>query len=399
MAITQENAFRLLADLVALPSANPMGRPYDGHQPVERQIVDYVRAFFSRFGVDMSQEACSPEHESLEVRIPGRSSAPATLFEAHMDTVPADEWSERAFAPRRDGNLLVGLGACDVKGGLVAMLLALEDLLESGTPPPQPLVFLAAGDEEFAQTGIKHFRQTCVRSFGRGVFAEPTELRPIVQHKGTIRWDITVQGQSAHSARPELGRNAIADMTRVIRALARYEEDLQRTHRSPLMTGPTATVTMIRGGRTRNAVPDECTVALDLRVIPGMDPAASRDGVVAALAELDLPIVHHDVQLATPALATSADDPFVEAVVEVCGRILGEPVQPEGVPYGTDAAWMPEGTPAIVLGPGDIRYAHAVDERIDIRDVVRCAQVFRELALRDWCAGPGSATKKGAEPR
>ena len=385
MPITVESAFRLLADLVARPSVNPMGRPYDGPDPVEKPVADYLQDRFSQFGVDMERTAYSPPHECLLVRIPGRSSAPATLFEAHMDTVPADEWSERAFSPRRDGNLLYGLGACDVKGGLAAMVLALEDLLQEGLSPPQPLIFLAAGDEESAQTGIKHFRKTCVDAIGRGVFAEPTRLRPIIQHKGTIRWDITIRGRSAHSSRPELGRNAITDMTRVIRALARHQTSLQHTHRSALMTGPTATVTMIRGGRTRNAVPDECTVALDLRVLPGMDPAAARDGAIAALADLDLPIVHHGVQIATPPLATPANDLFVDAAVEICKRELRESVQPEGAPYGTDAAWMPGDGPAIVLGPGDIRYAHAVDERIDVREVVCCARILREMAMRDWC--------------
>ena len=245
-----DRACKLLSDLIALPTVNPMGRPYHGDSPVERPVIEYLERLFSPFELEMRREPCSPIHESLLITIPGRTAAPGTLLEAHMDTVPADDWLDRAFDPRREGGEVFGRGACDDKGSLAAMALALLEILESGERPPQTVWFLAAGDEEYAQTGIKKFIAEHQAPIGRGVFGEPTECVPVVQHKGTIRWDITVHGRSAHTSQPEVGRNAILDTMRVIAYLAQHQEQLRRRFTNPWMSGPTLTVTMIHGGRT-----------------------------------------------------------------------------------------------------------------------------------------------------
>src|SRR5581483_8854456 len=198
-AITKENAARILSDLIALPSVNPMGRPFTGTERVERRVADYIENLFAPYGVPMERDPYSAMHENLLVTVPGRTNGPALLFESHMDTVPADDWPDRAFEPRWEGDTLFGRGACDDKGPLVSMILATLAVLESATPPPRPILFLAAGDEEYNQTGILHFRDRN-DSLAGGVFGEPTNCLPIVQHKGTIRWDITVHGRSAHTS-------------------------------------------------------------------------------------------------------------------------------------------------------------------------------------------------------
>jgi acetylornithine deacetylase len=378
--ITHERAARILADLVAIPSVNPIGRLHSGEAPVEREVSRYLEELFAPYGVEIVRDAFSPVHENLLVRIPGRSSAPALLFESHMDTVPADDWPDRAFSPRIEGDLLFGRGACDDKGCLAGMVLAVLDLLESRVVPPQPVLLLAAGDEEFAQTGIKHFL-TGPDEIGAGIFGEPTELVPVIQHKGTIRWDITVLGRSAHTARPELGRNAILDMIQVVRSLQEQQDRLQQQHVNPLITGPTLTVTRIQGGRTRNAVPDECTVALDFRILPGMDTASARDAVIRHLDTLGLEIEHAAVQLMTPPLATAPGDPFARAVLQICRRAVDPQLCLAGVPYGTDASWLSGRAPALVLGPGSIASAHAIDEHVPISQVVRSAQIYRDIML------------------
>lgn len=378
--LTQTRAAQILSDLIALRSVNPVGRDYTATQPVEHEVSRYVESLFRPYGMEITRESCSPIHENLLIRLRGRSAAPGILFESHMDTVPADDWLDRAFVPRIEGDLVYGRGACDDKGCLTAMILAVLDLLESGTVPPRPVLLLAAGDEEYAQTGIKHFL-TGSEPIACGVFGEPTELVPIIQHKGTVRWDITVRGRSAHTARPELGRNAILDMIEVVRRLAEHQRLLQERYANPLMTGPTLTVTRIQGGRTRNAVPDECTVALDFRVLPGMEPAAAREEVIRVLGELDLAVEHSPVQLMTPPLETSPEEPFVGQVLEICRRVAGPGIVPAGVPYGTDASWLSSRAPAVVLGPGNIASAHAVDEHVSVSEVVRAAQIYQEIML------------------
>ena len=82
-----------------------------------------------------------------------------------------------------------------------------------------------------------------------------------------------------------------------------------KTFTSRLMTGPTITVTMIHGGRTRNAVADDCTLSVDFRVLPGM-PRPNAQALISSLAALGLELTHGDLQVMTPPLATAAEDPF-----------------------------------------------------------------------------------------
>ena len=382
--ISIDRAAQVLSDLIALRSVNPMGRPYDGAAPIERPVHDYLERLFTPFGVRLERQSCSPIHESLLIEIPGRTDHPGTLFESHADTVPADDWMDAAFIPYRSDDIIFGRGACDDKGSLTAMALAILSFLECGVVPPQPAWLLVAGDEEYAQTGIKHFLENCHDSLGRAVFGEPTNCLPVVQHKGTIRWDVTVQGRSAHTSNPSLGRNAILDMIQVINRLQEFEEKLQRQPTNELTGGPTLTVTMIQGGRTRNVVPDECTIAVDLRIQPGMDGRAVVDELFAYLDSVDAQIVHQPFQCFAPALVTPIDDPFVVRVVNVCSETFESPIGPKGVPYGSDAGWIPRGTPAVVLGPGDIADAHAVDEHVALSEIVQAAAIYRNVLLTDW---------------
>jgi acetylornithine deacetylase len=320
-------------------------------------------------------------HESLLVTVPGRQAGAYTLLESHLDTVPADEWLETAFRPRVSEGRLYGRGSCDAKGSVAAMILAVEEMLASGTPPPRPVALLAVADEEYAQTGVKQFV-----AFGepidRAVVGEPTRLQPIVQHKGVVRWDITVHGRSAHSSQPELGRDAIAGAMRVLACLEEHQRRLRAAFVSRLMTGPTITVTMIHGGRTRNAVADECTLSVDFRVLPGMTPAESRDELISVLDGLGLELSHSDAQVMMPPLATSAEDPFARAVLEICRRVTERgDLAFAGAPYGTDAAWLSDRAPTIVLGPGGIETAHAVDEHIELEEVVAAARIYHEILM------------------
>lgn len=376
-------AAQVLSDLIALQTVNPMGRQYDGVAPIERPVLEYLERLFAPYGVRLERQTCSPIHESLLIEIPGSTNHPGTLFESHADTVPADDWGDAAFIPIRSDEMIFGRGACDDKGSLTAMALAMLSLLECGVVPPQTAWFLVAGDEEYGQSGIKHFLKNHSFPIGRAVFGELTNCVPVVQHKGTIRWDMTVQGRSAHTSNPSLGRNAILDMIEVIKRLQEYEKKLQLQPTNQLTGGPTLTVTMIHGGRTRNAVPDECTVAIDLRIQPGMDGHAIVEELFAFLNVVDAQIVHQPFQCFAPALATPIDDPFVTRVVDVCNDVLKLPIVPKGVPYGSDAGWIPRGTPAVVLGPGDIAVAHAVDEHVALSEVVQAAVIYRNILLAE----------------
>lgn len=381
--VSSERLIAILTDLVAIPTVNPMGSGYEG-PPIERPVIEYLEHLFVPFDVQVERQLCSRIHESLLIKIIGRTEEPGTLLESHIDTVPAHDWVDRAFVPHVSKGQIFGRGACDDKASLATMVVALLRLLETGDRPPQPVWLLAAGDEEYGQTGIKQFLNSGSLPIGRCVVGEPTELAPVVQHKGTIRWDVTVGGRSTHTSQAELGHNAILDMLQVIRTLADYEQELRKTYTSDLMSGPSLTPTMINGGRTRNMVPDECTVAVDFRILPSMDPQQAIDEIKARLNALPLTIEHSDFQCFAPALNTMPDDPFVQRVAELCRVSLGHEVHPAGVPYSSDAGWIPRNIPTIVLGPGSIAQAHAIDEYVEIQQVKRTAAIYQSILLHDW---------------
>jgi len=382
-AISVERAARLLSDLVAMRTVNPMGRPYASADPVEREAVEYIADLFRPYPVQVQRLDPSPIHQSLVITVEGRASGPYTLLESHIDTAPADDWPDVAFVPRvRDGRLY-GRGACDAKGSLVAMIMAVEELLAAGERPPLPVALLAAADEEYGQSGIRQFADLNW-PLRQAVIGEPTRLRPILKHKGVVRWDITVHGRSAHSSQPELGCDAIAGAMRVMARLEEHQRRLRERFVSPLMTGPTITVTMIRGGRTRNSVADECTLSVDYRMLPGMSPGESRQELISSLGELGLELSHGEVQLMAPPMATAEEDPFAQAALQICRRVTGRSQMAfAGAPYLTDGAWVADRASTIVLGPGGIENAHAVDEYIEIEEVARAARIYYELLMNE----------------
>lgn len=382
--VVSNRAEKLLCDLIAIRTVNPMGGPSTQSAPIERPVIEYLEQIFEPYDVELRRLPCGPLHESLLVSVPGHSNVAGVLLESHIDTVPADDWVERAFVPRLNEGRVYGRGACDDKGALAAMALAVLDVLESGQRPPQPVWLLAAGDEEHGQSGIRHFLKNTQLEIACGVFGEPTQLIPVVQHKGTIRWDITARGRSAHTSRSELGHNAILDMVQVIEAVAEYELRLRAGYSCAMTGAPSLTVTMIEGGRTRNMVPDQCKVALDFRIVPNMDAHQAVADLLEHLNNRGLRIEHGEFQCFAPALNTSPQDPFVMLVTTFCERELSRPVAPAGAPYGSDAGWMPRSIPTIVLGPGNIAQAHAVDEYVELKQVEQAAAIYRGIISHNW---------------
>jgi acetylornithine deacetylase/succinyl-diaminopimelate desuccinylase-like protein len=110
-----------------------------------------------------------------------------------------------------------------------------------------------------------------------------------------------------------------------------------------------------------------------------MDMDAARAEVVGLLDGLGWIVAHGDLQLMTPPLDTAPDDPFSWRVLSICRAHAGDGIELRGEPYGTDASWLADRGPCLVLGPGDIKTAHAEDECIDLNEIATCARIYREI--------------------
>ena len=271
---------RLLSDLVSIPSVNPMGRGLTGPGFLEGRVSDYLEDWFRTLGVDVERQVVSPGRDNVIARYESPARRRTLLFDAHQDTVPTDGMTIDPFAPELKGGRLYGRGACDIKGGLAAMLTAFARLVRERPGDSASVIMACTVDEEFTHTGSSRLADGH-HGADLAIVAEPTLLNLVDRHKGAVRWKIRTRGVACHASTPNLGVNAIYGMARVVAALEDYASELAGSTPDPVLGPPSLSVGRIEGGVSVNVVPDWCEVEIDRRVIPG-ERAADGPGRVRA---------------------------------------------------------------------------------------------------------------------
>jgi acetylornithine deacetylase len=378
---------RLLRDLVALPSINPMGRPLQGPDIYEHRVTTYLEGFFRSLGVRCERQPVAPMRDNILAWTDAPQAASTWMFEAHQDTVPTDNMTIEPFAARIENGRLYGRGACDIKGGMAAMLAAFARLARDKPQGAARVVMACTVDEEFTFRGVQRLAGSDLRvrfaGLAGAVVAEPTQLHIVDAHKGAVRWDLVTAGRSCHSSRPELGINAIYRMAALLPILERYAEELRASRSDPRLGPPTLSVGRIEGGTSVNTVPDRCCIEVDRRLLPGEDgPAALQQLHDYLLRHVDpgLEFTFSAPWLSAPALNPADSADLVTRLGSAIDRVTGAH-QVLAVPYGTDAAPLAEsGIPAVVFGPGDIARAHTCDEWVPLDEVEQASEILYRLA-------------------
>ena len=371
----------VLADLVAIPSVNPMGSESKEPEFGEARVAEYVAAFLTRHGIGPERQTVSPERQNIIGHVAGRSREGSILFETHMDTVRVDNMEIAPFDPvQRDGRLY-GRGACDAKASLAAMLVA---LVEARRRTPAVDVWLcAAVDEEYTFGGAAHLVRSGFRA-GCALVGEPTRLNVVTAHKGAARWRLTAHGRSAHSAMPWEGENAIYKMARVVGVLERHAAELQAAPPHPRLGPRTLNVGTIEGGQTVNTVPDRCSITVDRRVLPGEDLQAVAGSIESLLRSQRLEnLVDVAEILRDPPMETPSDGPWARAVLAAARAVI--PAEAIAAHYGTDASkFAAVGMSSVVIGPGDIAQAHTANEWVDIAETRAAVEVYLRVLDEPW---------------
>jgi len=363
----------LLADLVRINSINPA---YELGCP-EAEVANYLEEYFRRRSIETWQQEVFPGRPNLIARLPGRDASRRLIFEAHTDTVGIGGMTIPPFDPVVSDGRMYGRGSCDTKAGLAAMAYAAVSLKRDGLLPPCEVWVVAAVDEEHAFGGVRRLLPGLQAA--AAVVSEPTQMRVATASKGVLRWEIQCHGKAAHSSKPHLGVNAIANMARAILALEEDSEKL-RTVVHPLLGAATLSVGLIQGGQGINVVPELCTIHLDRRLLPAQEIPAVLDyyrGLLSSIPGISfLPPMLED-----GAMETSCDSEIVQTALRT-SRTLGLSHEPVGVPFGTDASkFSRAGIPSIICGPGNIDQAHAADEFIECIQVEQAAEFYRNLML------------------
>lgn len=386
-------ACQLLEKLIAIPSINPMGKSVSGSDFLEAQLTQFLAGFFEAHDIPFELMDVAPRRQNVVARLAGREDLPTVLLDAHQDTVPVEEMTIAPFVPTRRGDRLHGRGACDVKGGMAAMLTALVRLQERSVDRRPTVIMACTCDEESGELGIKRLVQAWTSTDTRDVLiasapdqvivAEPTELHVAVAHRGATRWKLKTHGVPAHSSEPEQGVNAIYRMAEVLRCLEEYARELARAPGHPLCGNDTLSVGRIDGGTSVNVVPAECTIEIDRRILPGNEIDVIEHLREYLHARLDfevemLPPWMEGVPLSDQLNQQLADDLLNSAQsVRPSARCVG-------VPFGTHAARYAEaGCPSVVFGPGSVAQAHTKDEWVDVKQLEAAAEIlYRFLVAR-----------------
>lgn len=372
---------RLLRDLVALPSVNPMRADIPADITLEHRVTAYLEQFFRSLGVSYERQPVAPQRENIVARLTIPGAKRTLMLEAHQDTVPVDGMIVEPFGAKIEGNKLYGRGSCDIKGGMSAMLGCFARLVREKPKGCCNVIMACSVDEESTMLGVIELAKRTKADFA--VVAEPTNLNIVHAHKGVVRWNLLTAGRSCHSSAPEQGVNAIYRMGKLLVGIEKYAENLRTTTSDPLLGPATLSVGLIEGGVSVNTVPDRCRIAIDRRLISGEVPDEQSGHLLAFLKDkggIDFPFELTSPSIRMPALSGKGS--------EEIQKLLGAAIDAErgqhkvhSVPYGTDAATLAwAGVPSVVFGPGDIAKAHTIDEWVPLDEVETASSILYRLA-------------------
>lgn len=324
----------------------------------ERRIAEYVAA-------EMPWESTWRDAETLWYDV-GAGDRPLVVLAGHLDTVPA----QGNLPGRIENGRVMGLGASDMKAGVAVMMELARWRAEVDTDPEVDLGFVFFPREEVAieESPLPTLFDTGLLDRAELVIVlEPTDNQLHAGCVGSIIAQLSFAGESAHAARPWTGVNAIRQAVEALAPVVALEP--LEVENGGLVFREVVTVTRIEGGVADNVVPAHAAATLNYRYAPG----GSREEAEARLRELagNVEIISH-----SPAAPVPAANPLLERL-----RAAG------GFELAPKQAWTPvaqfaeRGLEAVNLGPGATRYAHRVDEQVEISELERTFEALTAFAL------------------
>jgi len=355
-----ERILEHLRPLVACDSQNP-----------PRQIDSNASMF--QYAADVLQQAgCIVEFEDFgdgHVNLLAVRGKAGVLFNCHLDTVPIGEgWTRPALAVTVEDDRVYGRGVCDIKGAAAA-LLSVAEQTES------PIAMLFSSDEEGAGSCcIRRFLESSGhRSFEQVVVCEPTGCKAILAHRGFLSVKGHFSGIMGHSSEfRALQDNANHRMARWTAVALDYCEREAEAGRPTCFN-----LGLISGGTKSNVIAGDARIHYSARLGPGQ----SNEALFGALKDLAGAVdwARWDIPFAGPPLPAAGQVDL--AAREFCRALKLEIGEPVG--FWTEASLFSDaGLPALVLGPGDITQAHAVDEWVALDQLERAAGLYRSIVER-----------------
>jgi acetylornithine deacetylase len=383
--------------------------------PAHHYVADKLRELglsvdicASRFDELRAHPAFNDDGFSPDARVnvigrwPGErgSAARSLILNGHLDVVSAgnvDLWTRPPFGGTVQNGRLYGRGACDMKSGVSAAVFAVQALKKLGRTPGGDVLVQTVSGEESGGVGTL---TTIVKGYraDAAIILEPTRLRMCPIQSGALTFRLRVQGRSIHACMKRLGVSAIEKACYLIGRLNAFDRERHLAHPSPyypdpLNIAPISIGTLVAGD-WHSTVPQEATLEGRCGVFAG----ESVEAVKRTFAEAVREACHPDEWLRDhpPALewfegqfesaATDPGAPILRELSRCHAAIAGEAPDLQGVTYGSDLRLFTNHAqvPAVLYGPGDVVNAHAVDEFIEIAEVLTATKVLA-LTIDTWC--------------
>jgi succinyl-diaminopimelate desuccinylase len=384
----------LLAQLVSINSAYPGPVP-DPNRPGEQQLGLFIEQLLKGMGFAVQRQPITGER--FNVLAEKGQGTRALLLAGHMDTVPAASgWETDPWTPRVEGDRLYGLGSCDMKGGLCAVLQAVERF----QPQNYTLKLAFLADEENISQGAHVLVQSgwmqdvaavLIPEIGTsGGDQQIGPRRMTLGRQGRVDLDIQIRGRSAHAGNAEAGVSALLRGAVIALALARLP-----LAEHPQLGRSRATIRRFVSEAKGLSIPDVAELRIDRHLVPPETIESARQDVVDLIERLyqegaltydpALPITVSVPERPTPYLmpyVVPTTAPFVQLVGQVIQEQLGSVSQHYAFSVADENYYGATlGLPAVVLGPAGGRH-HAPGEWVSLSSLQQLVSIYRDILAR-----------------
>lgn len=356
-------------------------------------LIKYIQDYLAGLGVDSELFFDEAGGKANLFATLGPRDRGGVCLSGHTDVVPVDgqNWSVPPFELTENDGRLYGRGTADMKGYIACVLAAVPAFLAQPLRVPLHLAF--SYDEEVGCLGVRSLLADLARREHKPIaciIGEPTELKPVLGHKGKLAMRCQVHGAACHSAYAPQGVNAIEYAAKLINRLGEIGTRLAAPERhDPRFDPPYSTVQtgVIGGGRALNIVPAECQFDFEVRALPSDDPQQVAEQLrdyaeTELLPKMRAVKAEADIRFselsAYPALAT---DPESE-VAQLLARLSGSD-EFSTVAFGTEGGLFDQaGIPTVVCGPGSMDQGHKPDEFVSVEQLAACDGMLGRLV--EW---------------
>jgi acetylornithine deacetylase len=322
-------------------------------------------------------------------RFKGSGEGKSLLLNGHVDAMPAGDlskWTYGPFSAQISDGKLYGNGAVDMKGGVAAMIMAVELLKEQNIKHRGNIIVHSVVDEEGGGNGT-------LDSIVRGLKAdaamvlEPTGLELNNGHWGCLLVEIKVKGRSIHACMRDGGVNAIDKLMLYYNHLKSLEDKWELEYGSSEYGVPNVVVGEIHGGKAATMVPEEALLRCDIHFPPNIGKDTFERIILKELDTVDAKFsIYHEARIYqhVDSYLLDKEHEFVKTCIRNQKKVVKEE-RTGFFPSGCDARIINNAgkIPTVVFGPGSLLQAHSIDEYIDLDQYFRAIETVAAI-IADW---------------